>query len=70
VRYFPDKQPIGVGRDGLTYVFLYLVASRTPMDFRLFLERHAELLRSLPAWTIRLLMPRHLACTARLSPSS
>jgi hypothetical protein len=60
VRYFPDKQPIGVGRDGLTYVFLYLVASRTPMDFRLFLERHAELLRSLPAWTIRLLVPRHL----------
>jgi hypothetical protein len=60
VRYFPDKQPIGVGRDGLTCVFLYLVTGRTPMDFRLFLERHAELLRSLPAWTIRLLVPRHL----------
>ena len=49
VRYFPDKQPIGVGRDGLTYSLLVLVTSRTPMDFRLFLERHAELLRSLPA---------------------
>jgi len=60
VRYFPDKQPIGVGRDGLTYVFLYLVTNRTPMHFRLFLERHAELLRSLPKWTIRLLVPRHL----------
>ena len=31
------------------------------MEFRLFLERHAELLRTLPAWTIRLLVPRHLA---------
>ena len=54
------------GRDGLTYVFLYLVTSSTPMDFRLFLERHAELLRSLPAWTIRLLVPRHLAGAASL----
>jgi hypothetical protein len=66
IRYFPEKLPIGVGRDGLTHVFLYLVTGSTPMDFRLFLERHAELLRSLPAWTIRLLIPRHLADTASL----
>ena len=66
VRYFPDKLPIGVGRDGRTHVFLYLVTRRTPMDFRLFLERHAELLRSLPAWTIRLLVPRHVTDAAGL----
>ena len=66
IRYFPEKLPIGVGRDGLIHVFLYLVTCSTPMDFRLFLERHAELLRSLPAWTIRLLVPRHLAGAASL----
>jgi hypothetical protein len=32
-----------------------------PIDFRAFLERHAELFRALPAWTLRLLVPRHLA---------
>jgi hypothetical protein len=70
VRYFPEKLPIGVGRDGLTHVFLYLVTSSTPMDFRMFLERHAELLRSLPEWTIRLLVPRHLTGAAGLHRSA
>jgi hypothetical protein len=28
-----------------------------PYDFRVFLRRHAELLRALPAWSIRLLVP-------------
>jgi hypothetical protein len=70
VRYFPEKLPIGVGRDGLTHVFLYLVTSSTPMDFRVFLERHAELLRSLPEWTIRLLVPRHLTGAAGLHRSA
>ena len=28
-----------------------------PHDFRSFLRRHAELLRSLPKWTVRLLVP-------------
>jgi hypothetical protein len=66
VRYFAEKLPIGVGSDGRTHVFLYLVTRSTPMDFRLFLERHAELLRSLPAWTIRLLVPKHLTDAASL----
>jgi hypothetical protein len=66
VRYFPDKLPIGVGEDGRTYIFLYLATQSTPMEFRLFLERHAELLRSLPAWTIRVLVPRHLTEAATL----
>jgi hypothetical protein len=66
VRYFPDRLPIGVGEDGRTFVFLYLATQSTPMEFRLFLERHAELLRSLPAWAIRLLIPRHLTEAATL----
>src|SRR4030095_16235672 len=36
-----------------------------PYDFRAFLRRHAELLRALPNWTLRLLVPRvrHAAIT-------
>lgn len=60
VRYFPDKLPIGAepGDDG--HVFLYLITQMIPMDFRAFLHRHAELLRALSRWTVRLLVPRHL----------
>jgi hypothetical protein len=57
-RYFPDKLPIGVNGDG-RYTFLFLVTQDVPIDFRAFLERHAELLRALPTWTVRLLVPRH-----------
>jgi hypothetical protein len=64
VRYFPDKLPIGVDRDS-AYTFLYVVTRPGPVDFRAFLERHAELLRSLKAWTIRLLIPPHFARTAK-----
>ena len=58
VRYFPDKLPIKVEAGGCC-VFLYLVTQDVPSDFRAFLERHAELLRSLPAWTVRVLVPQH-----------
>lgn len=61
VRYFPDKLPIGLDTGGWTPTFLYLVTRRLPIDFRAFLHRHAELLRASPTWTIRLLVPRHLA---------
>ena len=61
VRRFTDKLPIGIGDDGRTYVFLYLVTRPLPADFRMFLERHAELLRALPAWSVRLLIPHHLS---------
>jgi hypothetical protein len=60
VRYFPDKLPIGLGPDRRTHIFMYLVTRPLPVDFRMFLERHAELLRALPEWTVRLLVPRHL----------
>ena len=61
VRHFTDKLPIGIGDDGRTHVFVYLATRPSPVDFRMFLERHAELLRALPAWTVRLLVPHHLA---------
>lgn len=56
VRYFPERLPIGVhlaGRGIIVYVF------GTPDlgDFRVFLERHAALLRALPAWTLRMVAP-------------
>ena len=57
VRYFPDKLPIGVSPDGRQHAFLYLLVSPLPDDFRVFLRRHAELLRSLPAWSVQLLVP-------------
>jgi hypothetical protein len=59
VRYFPDKLPIGLDAGGWTHIFLYLVTRRVPVDFRAFLHRHSELLRTLPNWTIRVLVPRH-----------
>jgi hypothetical protein len=57
VRYFPDKLPIGVSLDGRSHVLLYLLSEPIGDDFRTFLRRHAELLRALPAWSIRLLVP-------------
>ena len=65
VRYFPDRLPIGLDPDGRGHVFLYLVTRSVPIDFRAFLQRHAELLRALPSWTIRLVVPSHLATSAR-----
>jgi hypothetical protein len=69
VRYFPDKLPIGVDREG-AYTFLYVVTRPGPVDFRAFLERHAELLRSLKTWTVRLLIPPHFARTAKTYQSA
>src|SRR5688572_17387301 len=66
VRFFPDKLPIGVDADGETYTFLYLLTQDLPIDFRGFLERHAELLRSVRAWTIRVLVPAHMTDAIRL----
>jgi hypothetical protein len=61
VRYFPDRLPVGVEAGTGTHVLLYLVTKPAPVDFRAFLQRHAELLRALPSWRVRLLVPRHLA---------
>ncbi|HUE87987.1 MAG TPA: hypothetical protein VMO26_18085 [Vicinamibacterales bacterium] len=67
IRYFPDKLPIGVPRDGgRRHVFLYLVTGEVPTDFRFFVMRHAELLRSVDEWTIRFLVPRRFRKAAAL----
>lgn len=61
-RYFPDKLPVGVHPEfGDAPVFVYLVNRPSPWDFRMFLLRHAPLLRVLARWTIRLLFPKPLA---------
>jgi len=59
VRPFPDRFPIGIhlaGRGVLVYVF----SEPGLNDFRVFLERHAAVLRALPAWTLRLVAPPDL----------
>jgi hypothetical protein len=66
VRYFPDKLPIGVPREGVRYVFLYLMTGEVPDDFRLFLHRHRELLSTLYEWSIRVLVPRRFHKAAGL----
>jgi hypothetical protein len=58
-RYFPDKLPIGVQAEDQTHVFIYLATKDVPVDFRAFLERHAELFRALPRWRVRVLVPMH-----------
>jgi hypothetical protein len=59
IRCFPDKLPIGIEKNGFRrHVFLYLITREGPLEFRMFLLRHAELLRSMPEWTVRLLIPK------------
>jgi hypothetical protein len=59
IRCFPDKLPIGIEKDNTEHmVFVYLVNRRLPVDFRQFLSRHADLLRFVTTWTVRLLVPR------------
>jgi hypothetical protein len=60
VRHFPDKLPIGYDSDRYRHVFIYLALSPSPMDFRVFILRHLELLNALEFWTIRVLFPRSL----------
>ena len=69
-RYFPDKMPIGVEPETGQHVFVYLVTSPTPMDFRLFLLRHLELLRGVGRWTIRVLFPSPFAASIRVSEAA
>lgn len=59
VKYFPDRLPIGIHPDGCG-VLVYLVTDPSLDDFRVFLERHAALLRALRSWTLRIVVPGHL----------
>ena len=57
---FPDKLPIGIDSTGRA-VCLYLVLPSGRDDFRAFLGRHAELFRTLPLWTLRMVIPHQIA---------
>jgi hypothetical protein len=61
VRYFPDKLPVGYDADHRRHVFVFLARVPSPMDFRVFILRHLELLNALGFWTVRVLFPRTLA---------
>jgi hypothetical protein len=66
-RSFPDKQPIGVPLKGhRRHVFLYLATREVPTEFPVFLLRHADLLKSVDEWTIRVLLPRRFRKAAAL----
>ncbi len=66
-RFFPDKMPVGVPLKGeRRHVLVYLATREIPMDFRVFLLRHADLLKAVNEWTIRVLMPRRLRRAATL----
>ena len=56
VRYFPDRLPIGIHLAGRGVV-VYVVTDPWLDEFRVFLERHAALLRALPAWMLRIVVP-------------
>lgn len=56
-RYFPDQLPIGVSPTGQV-VFVFLATSSITDDLKAFLQRHADLLRALQAWTVRLVLPQ------------
>ena len=57
VRYFPDRPPIGTHPAGRG-VIVYVVTDPWLDEFLVFLLRHAMLLRALPAWTLRIVVPR------------
>lgn len=52
--------PIGVERTGRP-VFLFVVNAWDADDLRAFVQRHAELLRALAGWTVRLVLPPNFA---------
>jgi hypothetical protein len=61
VRLFPDQLPFGIGIDHDPVVFPYLIT--TPFKDALldFVQRHSDLWRALPRWTVRLVFPREAA---------
>ena len=56
MRFFPDRLPIGIHPAGRGVV-VYVVTDPWLDEFRVFLLRHAALLRALPAWTLRIVVP-------------
>ena len=60
LRLFPEDQPIGVTTTGRV-VLTYLVTAWETSALRAFVQRHADLLRALPGWKLRLVIPPQLA---------
>jgi hypothetical protein len=60
VQLFPDALPIGIQSNGRP-VFIFVVSTSNTDDLKAFLQRHFDLLSSLPGWTLRLVLPRHLS---------
>jgi hypothetical protein len=60
LRYFPDRLPVGIHPEGRV-VLVYLLVDPWRDDLRSFLQRHAAMLAGLPAWTVRIGLPAHLA---------
>jgi hypothetical protein len=53
---FVETLPIGIDPNGRV-VLLYLATGSEQCRFRAFVQRQFELLRSLPAWTLRIVVP-------------
>ena len=53
---FKDKHPVGVDPDGRV-VLLYVATEACSHRFLAFVQRQQSLLRSLPAWTLRIVVP-------------
>jgi hypothetical protein len=60
VRLFPEDQPIAVTSTGRV-VLTYVGSAGDVEEFRAFAQRHADLLRALPGWTLRVLFQKGIA---------
>lgn len=65
VQYFPERLPIGIHPAGRG-VLIYVITTAFLDDFRVFLQRHAAVLRALPVWTLRVVVPPHPEVVERL----
>jgi hypothetical protein len=66
IRYFPDRLPIGIDPTGFG-VLVYVITDPVLDEFRVFLERHASVIRALPAWTLRIVAPPHFPGVGQLA---
>lgn len=55
-----DRMPMGVDLAG-RWMLVYAVTDDQLQDFHWFVQRHADLLRTMPAWTLRVVFPPHMA---------
>jgi hypothetical protein len=61
VRLFPEQLPIGVSPTGRAF---FLFPAMPPFEdrIRVFVQHHHDVLRAVPGWTLRLLVPPHPKC--------